>query len=568
MTYAVSNYLLVNETGLGQALFVQFFEILVTFGPLLLLRAAPYEGGLISIARRYVGSLGTGLRQYPVFWERIMLGLVLIVAALLRLLRLGNLFTRLDAPGASNELKQISGDLGVFLTDPQGLREPFVALQQMLVRIFGPTPLAVLLPSAVLGTLTVLVIFLLTKEIMHQGRLPGAYGVALLAALLAATSRWHVSLSRSGTEIVLLPLLICTALYWLLVAFRLGAQASGELPPTSQAADPIKRERARRRQWRLCLLLYAGCGVCTGLASDLAPGLWLLPLLVIGFLLIWRRRVPAWFTSVRWRISALLSGAMISGLPAMGYLVGRQIGFPAGSPIFARASEPPHRGPTFFSLPFWAQVAQNVGGVVRVLIAQDYTAGYPSVGATPIIPILLAPVFIFGVIVILVRWHNLASLALLLLVALPLVASVAVGSSANVIEAACVLPATCIIPALALYEISVFFGHLPIVLDRVNGARVFGTPEQIGRVLLLIFLTISTIRTFYWYFEATLPVKPPNDYIPTYVAPPPAHAALVALPSSAALPMRGDFTRMGLPGTAAAGIVLTWQHETSSAPAE
>ncbi|HEX6121853.1 MAG TPA: glycosyltransferase family 39 protein, partial [Ktedonobacterales bacterium] len=328
MTYAVSNFLLVNETGLGKDLFVQFFEILVTFGPLLLLRAAPYEEGLLSIARRYLGSLGAGLRQYPVFWERIMLVLVLIVAALLRLLRLGNLFTPLDTPGAPSELKQISGDLGLFLSDPQGLHAPFVLLQRGLVYLFGPTPLAVLLPSAVIGTLTVLVIFLLTKEIMHQGRLPGAYGIALLAALLAATSRWHVSLSRSGTEIVLLPLLICTALYWLLLAFRLGAptHAVGEMSPAARAAGAAGSVSADKaadaeagthgRHRRLSLLLYAGCGICTGLASDLAPGLWLLPLLVIGFLLIWRQRVPAWFTGVRWRVGALLGGAVISGLPA------------------------------------------------------------------------------------------------------------------------------------------------------------------------------------------------------------------------------------------------------------
>ena len=43
------------------------------------------------------------------------------------------------------------------------------------------------------------------------------------------------------------------------------------------------------------------------------------------------------------------------------------------------------------------------------------------------------------------------------------------------------------------------------MLDRINGTRVFSTPEQIGRVLLLGFLLFSTVRTFFWYFEATLP---------------------------------------------------------------
>ena len=96
------------------------------------------------------------------------------------------------------------------------------------------------------------------------------------------------------------------------------------------------------------------------------------------------------------------------------------------------------------------------------------------------------------------------------------------------------------------------------MLDRVNGSRVFTTPEQIGRVLLLIFLTVSAIRTFSWYFEATLPSTPPNDYVPTYVVPPPPHAVLVALPPE----------RSAAPETALAGIVLTWYDETPSARAE
>src|SRR5260221_71638 len=108
-----------------------------------------------------------------------------------------------------------------------------------------------------------------------------------------------------------------------------------------------------------------------------------------------------------------------------------------------------------------------------------------------------------------------SSHALLLLVALPLLASIAVGAPTGVIEAASVLPAMCILPAVAIYEIGVWLGHLPIALDRANGVRVFITPEQIGRVLLFVFLLVSTIRTFYWYFEVTLPTSTPNQYIPS-----------------------------------------------------
>src|SRR5207248_3180479 len=139
----------------------------------------------------------------------------------------------------------------------------------------------------------------------QRGRTRGRV-VGLLAALLAATSRWHVSLSRSGTEVVLLPLLLCLAVYALLVALRTGTEVQPPaFAPAMQrpagTAGANRRSRHRRHQIarmqvavpdpkieRRRLLLFALCGLCTGLACDLAPGLWLVPLVVVGVLLLWR----------------------------------------------------------------------------------------------------------------------------------------------------------------------------------------------------------------------------------------------------------------------------------------
>lgn len=514
LTYVVSNFLLIGESNASRNLFIQFFEILVTFVPLLFLRAAPYEEGWLGVFRRYAGSLGQGFNQHPVFWERAMLVLVLIVAALLRLLRLGNLLTPLPTSSAEiSTLKEISSDLKLVLTDPQGLHGPFVAIQKALVVVFGPTPLAALLPSAVIGTLTVYVIFLLTREILRQGHWKGAATISLISALLAATSRWHVSLSRSGMEVILLPLLMCTATYWLLLALRLSTPA--ELEPMRDVESGSTAPDRRRRM----TMLFAGVGICTGLASDLAPGLWLLPMVVVAILIVWRLRHPHLFTYWRQQISALLGAALLSGLPTIGYFISARVGLPPGSAVFARNSVSSRPAPGIFSWAFWGQVLRNIGDVLRLLISQDYTSGYPAVGGSPIIPVLLAPIFILGLIIVVVRWRNPTAMALLLLTALPLVACIAIGASTGVIEAASVLPATCIIPALALYEFFSFLGHLPIVLDRMNGVRVFVTPEQIGRVLLLLFLLVSTIRTFFWYFEATLPTHGGSQQSPSWTAP-------------------------------------------------
>ncbi len=534
LTYAVGNFVLVQETGVGRDLFVQFFEILVTFGPLLLLRTSPNEQGWRGIARRYVGMLGTGLREQSVLIERVMLALIVLVAVILRLVRLGNLFVEAPPTGAAADvLKQASGDLRLFLSDPQGLQGPFVAVEGMLVSVFGRTPFAALLPSAILGSLTVLMIYAVTVEVMSRPGGPKKRSVALLAALLAATSNWHVSLSRSGMEVVALPLLLCVAVYFLLMALRTRTQpAQRPNPPPRQVVhtqprrargrrrslpvprDPVAGQQRQRAERKRTLLLI-GSGVATGLACDVAPGLWLVPLVVIGVLLAWRWHQNAGSRLLARNTAILVGSTAMSGIPVIWYFASRAIGFPAGNAVLAHTSSPPPTGPGLLSLAFWGQVAHNASDVVGLLVSQDYSAGYPAVGGTPIIPSLLGPLFYIGLVIIMVRWRELSSLALLMLVALPLVASVAVGTPTGVIEAASVLPAMCIIPAVAIYEIAAWLGHLPIVLDRVNGVRIFTTPEQIGRVLLFIFLLASALRTFYWYFEVTLPTSGPNQFVPS-----------------------------------------------------
>ena len=528
LTYAISNYFPVGTSGIGRDLFVQFFEILVTFCPLLLLRSTANEDSWSGIVRRYVRQTSDALRLHPIWWERSMLALILVVAALLRVLRLGNPFATVSS-GSSGALQELGGDLKLYLADPRGLHGPFVALQGMMVDFMGRTALAALLPSALIGTLTVFVVYLLAFEVTRQGKPSGSRGVALVAALFAATSSWHVSLSRSGMEVVLVPLLVCTAIYWLLLALRLNAACAIQVEKqVAKVAAPAKRDKAGRSRiaaqpatpWQggdktRVLLLLGGCGVMTGLACDIAPGLWLLPMLVGGVLLVWRWRSPKSFVRLGLGLLSLFGAALLSGLPAVWTVLSPQVGSTPGSNFLARTPQPPTHLPTIISGAFWGQVASNAGGALHILVAQDYSAGYPANGGTPILPAGLSWLFFLGLVIVLLRWRDMTSVALVLLLALPLVASVAVGAPAAVIEAAAVLPATCIVPAVALYGIANVFGHLPVVLDRVNGARVFSSPEQIGRILLFVFLVITTIRTFFWYFEATLPSTPPNSWIPT-----------------------------------------------------
>lgn len=524
LTYAVANYLFVHETGIGQALFVQFFEVLVAFLPLLLLQAAPTEHHWGAIARGYLGLLGEGLRRRSALWDRIMLALILVVAVLLRLVRLGNLFGAVSPNSASsNALGEISGDLRLILADPRGLQGPFNLLQRGLVMVFGLSPFAILLPSAIIGSLTVWLIYLVTTAILSDGSAIRARVTGLLAALLAATSNWHVSLSRSGVQVLVLPLLMCLAVYLLVLALRIRVPSARPASRTSRrhagrhhralhaapeaSSDPIMRKR---------MLLFAGSGVAAGLASDLAPGLWVLPLIVLGTLLVVRWQRPRWFYRSRGGLAALAVSLVVTALPgAWQYYLSAYISLPFLGSTVAHSGPgavPAHHAA--LTLPaFIGQVARNADSVIHVLTAQDYSAGWPTSGGIPIIPGFIAWFLYGGIVLVLVRWRRFSSLILLLLLALPLVASIAVGTEPSVVEAAGVLPALCIVPALAIYQLAAWLGRLPIALDRAHGARVFANPESIGRLLLMAFLLFSTLRTFYWYFQATLPSTPPNGTI-------------------------------------------------------
>ena len=323
LTYAVSNFLFVHETGIGQALFVQFFVVLVAFLPLLLVRPAPAVRGWPSVLRGYIGLLGVGLQRRTSLWDSAMVALILIVAVILRLLRLGSLFSPVSATTPTGgALAEASGDLRLILSDPRGLEGPFSLIQRGVVALLGPTPFAILLPSAIIGSATVGIVYLLAGSVFSfDEHGAAARMVALLAALLAATSQWHVTLSRAGLQVVMLPFLTCLALYLLVRGLRIPLAPTRLV--TRQArrgkrrrgakrteSDPTREGHARER-----LLLFAGSGVAAGLASDLAPGLWVLPLLLVVTLLVVRWRRPGWYQQ-SWRdVWALAATLAVVGIP-------------------------------------------------------------------------------------------------------------------------------------------------------------------------------------------------------------------------------------------------------------
>ena len=76
------------------------------------------------------------------------------------------------------------------------------------VKLFGLTELAVRLPSAILGSLTVLILYFLVKKIISAD-------FAVLAAFLLSVSPWHLHFSRGAGRVIRQ----CFLFYWEFICF-------------------------------------------------------------------------------------------------------------------------------------------------------------------------------------------------------------------------------------------------------------------------------------------------------------------------------------------------------------
>lgn len=137
--------------------------------------------------------------------EKKIIFAILVLAAILRLYKLGDIPYSLDWDENSNAynaysiLKTGRDEYGDFLPITNrsfdDYKPPmYMYLNIPTVAIFGLTPLAARLPSAVFGLLTVPLIYLLAKKLFENNK------IALLSMLFLAISPWHIQFSRVGFE--------------------------------------------------------------------------------------------------------------------------------------------------------------------------------------------------------------------------------------------------------------------------------------------------------------------------------------------------------------------------------
>lgn len=155
-------------------------------------------------------------------WRHVALLASMALAAFLRLYRIGEIPLEMgcDLPHNYDNIRQIlAGELPVFFPSHPGREGLFYYLAAPLAAVVGLSHTTIKAASALIGVLTVPLVYLLGKEL-------GDREVGLVAAFMVAISHWHVILTRVGYRAAVLPPVL--VLLWLSLAraTRTGTRAA------------------------------------------------------------------------------------------------------------------------------------------------------------------------------------------------------------------------------------------------------------------------------------------------------------------------------------------------------
>lgn len=118
---------------------------------------------------------------------------------------------------------QRTGDYKIFYPTNNGREGLWINLIGLSESIFGVNQFGLRFPSAVVGSLTVLAVFLLARELF-------SLRTALFSAWFLAVAFWHVAFSRIALRGILVPLLLTVSVLLLVQAIRIASEGGGTLP--------------------------------------------------------------------------------------------------------------------------------------------------------------------------------------------------------------------------------------------------------------------------------------------------------------------------------------------------
>lgn len=196
----------------------------------------------------------------------IYLLLILAVAVFFRFYRLNSvppgLYPDIAINGNDALLSLQTGEYKLFYPENNGREGLMMWLDAASMAIFGINVLALKIPAAIAGVLTVFGIYLLCRRLFEKHK----ESIALLAAFFCAVLFWHINFSRLGFRVILMPLVLVFSFYFLWKAFQ-------------KALDPKNSNNS--------FATAIAAGIIFGLGFYTYTGFRLAVLLLFGALFLW-----------------------------------------------------------------------------------------------------------------------------------------------------------------------------------------------------------------------------------------------------------------------------------------
>ncbi len=142
--------------------------------------------------------------------EKIVLLGIIALAACFRLFRLDQLPPGLQFDQAFyvfDVIRLLQGQFAIFFAAPGGTEPLYIYLAMVGGALFGATAFGLKLTGAVIGVLTIPLLYGLVRAMFQSARVAG------LAAFFAAISLWHIFFARYGERVTLL-VLLTILVYW------------------------------------------------------------------------------------------------------------------------------------------------------------------------------------------------------------------------------------------------------------------------------------------------------------------------------------------------------------------
>ena len=145
----------------------------------------------------------------------ILLGAIIIAAFFLRVYNIDSvpagIYPDEAVNGTDAQLANATNDHRWFYTNNYGREGLFMNLISVSIRIFGNTVLGLKFWSILFGTLTVLGVYFLTRELFKSHR------AGLIASFMTAFSFWAINFSRISFRAIMVPFILVWSFYFLLI---------------------------------------------------------------------------------------------------------------------------------------------------------------------------------------------------------------------------------------------------------------------------------------------------------------------------------------------------------------